>query len=222
MKALFLILFLMDAALHLMACLPLPRPRWALVRVTKALLIPLLIGCYCFYAGVPSPLIVLALCFGFLGDMLLLFPGKLGFFAAGLCAFAAGHVCYTAYFLGHLGGRPPLALVAIALLVYAGLILLSIYLQARYFPAALAIPCCAYMALISLMSLSALLFAVTNGGAAPVFVCVGSVLFMVSDSILSDETFHRARPLGSFAVMSTYILAQACIAFGCALYGGGI
>jgi len=208
MKALFLTLFIIDAALHLAACLPLPRQRHTLRCVTKVLLIPLLAGCYWFFAAAPSRVILFALACGWLGDVLLIFSGKTAFFAAGLAAFAAGHILYIVYFLGHLGVRPSLLLCAIAVLVYTGLIVLSIYMQAQYFPPVLAVPCCGYAALISLMSLSALLFAASNAGAAPVFVCIGSVLFMLSDSVLSFVTFRKSFALGNFSVMITYILAQ--------------
>lgn len=220
MKILLLILFIADVLVHLYACLP--PMRQTLRRVTKLLLMPLLAGCYAYWTGSFSVLIVVALLFGFIGDAFLMFPKKENFFLFGLCAFAAGHVCYVITLLSRINGRPQMWIVALAVAAYAVTIVLMLRYLLPSLPDQLVIPCCAYMVLICFMSLSALVYALSNAGVAPIVAFAGSLLFLLSDAILSTVTFKRDLAFGTFAVQSTYIAAQSMLAFGLAAYIGGL
>lgn len=218
MKILFLILLIADALTHLFFCLPPAQSK--LRKVTKLLLMPLLAVCYTYFAADFTPLVPVALLFGFIGDALLLYPDREKFFFAGLSAFGIGHVLYIIVFLGRIGVRPPLWIVAVAIVLYA----LGIVLMLRYLLPSLSeflvIPCCVYMVLLSFMSLSAFVFALGSAGAAPTVVFIGSLLFLVSDGVLAVATFQRKMAYAPLLIMSTYIAAQSMIAFGLAAFTG--
>ncbi len=218
MRYVFLVLFGILAAAHLFSCVP--PVHYALRKYTKPLLLPLLIGCYVTASAAPSLLVVLALALGCAGDVFLLFPERPLFFKLGMASFAIGHVLYIATFLTHLGGKPPFWLLAAAVAAYAAAIAVVLSLLMPALPADMRVYLCVYIGLISLMSLSALLLAVTRAGVAPKFVFAGSLLFVVSDTILSNVTFKKSYLWAYFFVMLPYVAAQGCIALGLAGMGG--
>lgn len=218
MRYVFFVLFGILAAAHLFFCVP--PVRHTLRKYTKPLLVPLLIGCYVTASAAPSLLVVLALAFGCAGDVLLLFPERPLFLKLGGAAFAAGHILYVVTFLSHLGGKPPFWLLAAAVAAYAAVIAVVLSILMPALPADMRVYSCIYTGLISLMSLSALLLAVTRAGVAPKFVFAGSLLFIVSDTLLSNVTFKKRFPWAYFSVILPYIAAQSCIALGLAGMGG--
>lgn len=218
MRYVFFVLFGGLAVAHLFFCVP--PVRQPLRKYTKPLLTPLLIGCYVTASLAPSLLVVLALAFGCAGDVLLLFPERPLLFKLGMASFAVGHILYIVTFLSHLGGKPPFWLLAAAVAAYAVAIAVVLSLLAPALPADMRIFTCAYIGLISLMSLTALLLAITRAGVAPKFVFAGSLFFLVSDTILSNVTFKKSYPWAYFFVMLPYVAAQGCIALGLAGMGG--
>jgi uncharacterized membrane protein YhhN len=143
------------------------------------------------------------------GDVLLMLPRDL--FLPGLAAFLAGHVLFIVGLLQPPsgGGAPPFAFsstgltVAVVVVVAieavpAGLLLRSLVASGRR---TLIGPVCVYMAAIVTMVVLA-----TNVGILA--AAVGSVLFLVSDTLLAWNRFVRPIPQGSLAVHVTYHLAQ--------------
>ena len=113
----WLMLFLVDLSLNLFVA--------SHRALTKCLLLPLLTAYYVAASGQPAPLVLLALAASWLGDCLLEVKGKPFSFAAGLLAFLAAHILYTAVFLleARLPDRPGL-LIPLLLLPYIVYILL--------------------------------------------------------------------------------------------------
>lgn len=218
MRYVFFVLFGILTVVHLFSCVP--PVRHTLRKYTKPLLMPLLIGCYVAASLAPSLLVVLALALGCAGDILLLFSERPLFFKLGMTSFSVGHILYVVTFLSHLGGKPPFWLLAVAVAAYAAAIAVVLSLLTPTLPADMRVYLCVYIGLISLMSLSALLLAVTRAGVAPKFVFAGSLFFLVSDMILSDVTFKKSFPWAYFFVMLPYVAAQGCIALGLAGMGG--
>lgn len=217
MRYFIYILFGVAVALHLFACFPPVKQN--LRKFTKCLLMPLLALSYALTAPSPSMLVVGALLLGWVGDVFLIFPKKPVCFSSGLAAFAAGHVMYIIYILTHLSGRPPVWIIMLAVCLYAGAILLLMSRLISYLPQRMLVPSAVYMVLIAFMSLSTLLFALTQTGIAATLVFIGSLMFLISDTVLSFVTFKQEFSWHYLCVMSTYIAAQTFIAFGLATSG---
>jgi uncharacterized membrane protein YhhN len=157
-----------------------------------------------------------------LGDLLLSRDGD-GAFAAGVAAFAAGHVAYILLFLG-LPGSTPVRLVQVpaawGVLVILGLgVSMARLLAPR--AGALRLPVLIYIPIILGMGLAALTLPF-NGPFA--WVQSAALAFILSDLILAVEKFllpagHRTRRVNSFLIWGLYWGAQA--GFFLALNGGG-
>lgn len=75
-----------------------------------------------------------------------------------------------------------------------------------------------YSLLIISDSFFALRSLITVFSVPTLIVFIGSLLFIFSDYTLSMQYFKKVTKIGNFSVMFTYILAQACLAFGFALF----
>lgn len=132
--------------------------------------------------------------------------GTLIWFVVGLTAFLIGHLFYTAGFLGHWRYSLPrlISIVPIAAYsVWMGIPLVS-SLKSNG-EQALMIPVIAYIAVISFM----LWTAIMTGNR---YAMVGSLLFVISDSILSWNMFVADIRYSNVWIMTTYYAAQFLIA----------
>ena len=216
-----LFLFGVAAAAQIVSCIPPMRVR--LRYATKLVLMPLL-ALWFLFATDPTPrLIFWGLLCGFFGDLLLLAANRKSFlFVLGSTCFAVGHGLYAAYFLCHLVGAPGVFLIVAAALCYGAYVFFFMRLLRPGMKQPLFACATAYMCVISMMSLSALLFAATNGSVWHWVIFGASLLFLFSDSCLSYDRFYRKIHFRYIIVMATYILAQAGIAFGVFMTLGGI
>jgi uncharacterized membrane protein YhhN len=209
---LFLILFGVAAAIQLLASLM----GWTLSDdVSKCFLIPALWGYYVVSGG-RSTTFSIALFFCWLGDVFLIFEGKL-FFLAGLSAFLTGHLLYVLAYRQHMYEDQSGALlvpqkIRFSLpIVLAGTGLFVVLLPAL---GGLTIPVLFYSLVITLMTMTALFrYGVTNSSSFWL-VFGGAVLFMISDSVLAFNMFVSPVPLAGFWIMLTYITAQVLIVEG--------
>ncbi len=183
-------------------------------RFVKTLLMPVLTAFYLLAArqfGRPVfPLAVLALVFGWAGDVLLLGKGD-GFFLSGLVSFLLGHVFYGILFVTQItGGKVfwPVWLVIAAYLAYAACVYRYLI---PHVGRPMRIPVTAYLVIILLMNMTALLRAGSVSLTSSVLVSAGAFLFMISDSILSFKIFCGKKGRG---VMETYTAAQLLIVCG--------
>lgn len=213
-------LYLIDVTLCLVAI----RQRFLLVsRATKPLLMPLL--CCVYLALLPQSLmtfrqqvlLVLALGFHTLGDVLLLLPRNktLKYFYAGMLDFFVGHIMYALWFataaVGHDIWCAILILVASIILQYL------LYRQLmdghkKYISKFLPYSCG--------LSLVAISIASTLGNGSPGYATLvsmaGILLFCFSDYCILRRVIRK--PLyGQMVVMSTYIVAQSLIVLGALL-----
>jgi uncharacterized membrane protein YhhN len=78
------------------------------------------------------------------------------------------------------------------------------------------IPVIVYETVIMLMSLTALQLLAGEKSAVSAVIFAGSVLFLVSDSLLARFIFSVKPAWGDFVVMACYIAAQAAIVMGLA------
>jgi len=158
------------------------------------------------WLGAPSRtgrLVVGALCFGLLGDMLLELSSET--FLFGLVSFLAGHIVYIVAFSR---SAPSLRLgLAIPWALFTG----AIYLVLGSQLGAMAVPVVAYMGAISAMAWRASAYAAERGGWALLAV-LGAALFLFSDTLIAVDRFgspiEGVRP----AIILTYWLGQAGLA----------
>ena len=167
--------------------------------VTKPLLMILLAAyVYADHLNLKSQSILLfTLLFAWLGDVFLLVPGNNPlFFQLGLASFLMMQIAYIRQFIG-LGALTwswflvPVLLYVIGFLTYLYPVL----------PPALVGPVVVYALALGSMLYFAFQLRVSA-------LTLGAVLFVLSDSLLAFAKFKFEYPWNSFAVMSTYILAQ--------------
>lgn len=145
-------------------------------------------------------LLITGLIFCMLGDYLL------QWFVIGLSAFLIGHLFYISSFVHRFTFTRPRFLTMIIFLVYGGLMgfKLTEALQ-RNGETALIIPVIFYIIVIITMSWTAIMTGNT-------LAIVGSILFLISDSILAWNKFVADIDYSSVLIMSTYYAAQLCLA----------
>ena len=206
-----LVLFLLAALVHLWASAV---QRVPLRRATKPLLMPLLLGFYLLSAPAPRPLAAAALLCGFVGDVALVMPGAEEkrerphpLLLVGLGAFLLGHLCYIALFLRGLAAPPPVWESLLAAALAAGLFVL-IFLNLRPHMGALMGVGTAYLAVLLVMALFAGLSGLAAG--SPLRP-LGGACFVLSDYILARSILLGERRYTHFAVMLTYLAAQAML-----------
>lgn len=186
--------------------------------IFKTLLLPSLMGLYLLAAERPSIWILLALGFGWLGDVFLLGRYHANFIG-GIIAFAFGHICYI---VGMLSTRPGVHLIAALSVAWIALWLIGVRrFLIPYAPKKLKLPGLCYAALLAGTCGTALYLACLSGFTAAYMLCFfGGLLFMVSDALLAYDKFGKKTRLGGFFVMATYIMAQTALTAGFILHGG--
>ncbi|HEX5085610.1 MAG TPA: lysoplasmalogenase [Blastocatellia bacterium] len=162
-----------------------------------------------FRAPAPSSMILgTALAFSSLGDALLDL-GSNRFFIWGLLSFLVAHLIYILLFVRNRvrSLKPKGWQSALVAAVLINSILLSQWLAPNL--GALLWPVMFYVCVITVMVVSAIL-----AGFSRPWICIGAILFLISDSILAVNKFKSPVPMGGYLVWATYYLAQYGIAIG--------
>lgn len=226
MRVALIALFAALSLVHLYACYFKLRRLRAL---TKPGLLLLLAAFYLAFAPTFKPNVFLALLFGMAGDILLISDGRQMRFIIGALCFSIGHVLYG-YTLfcttGAFAASPGLWLPLVLALPYAAAIALiarrlSPYVRERHLRKLMPF----YLGLVGAVNIGAwlTLFAALRAEAMPQafaasLLVLGSLLFLVSDTVLSCSMFMRKPSHANFYVMLTYISAQALLTTGFMLY----
>lgn len=145
--------------------------------------------------------ILIGLFFCMLGD------GLLSMFVIGLSAFLIGHVFYTASFLNRWRFSKTRFAIIIPLTIY-GIFMGRELVQALISDGkeGLILPVIIYLIVISFMAFSAMM-------TGHPWVILGSLLFVVSDSILSWNMFISDVAYSGPLIMTTYYSAQFLLAY---------
>lgn len=174
----------------------------------KPLLIPLLISIVSISDKFKTKKILLfALFFSWIGDVLLLFADNHSlFFISGLVAFLIAHLIYIFLFLKQTkinSTKIYLRFIPIVIIYLLGIlyVLWSSLNEMK-------IPVVLYALVISTMLLVSTKAFYEWKKPANILVLIGAVLFVFSDSILAINKFYTTIPLSSFLIMSTYLGAQ--------------
>jgi uncharacterized membrane protein YhhN len=154
--------------------------------------------------------IVIGLLLSLAGDIALLWPRE--GFVPGLVAFLLAHLAYIRAFCvpARFAAKPWLFALYGAV---AALLLCQLW---HGVPAALQVPVVAYvLCLASMAAQAAVWWRVADGSGTQTWArraAIGGLLFMLSDTLLAFNKFDGPLPLASLWILTTYWLAQWCIA----------
>ena len=183
----------------------------------KPALIPLLgFGVY-FHRKFPSRKILLtALLFSWIGDVILLFADIAEiYFILGLVSFLIAHIAYCILFNKQIIGEIQINKILFGI----GSLLIAFYLTAMILVLMpnlgdLKIPVIVYAAVISTMLLFAFNGYLIWKKPGALYIFLGAAAFVASDSILAFDKFHAPIEKSSFFIMLTYLVAQYLIVVG--------
>ena len=183
-------------------------------KLLKPLLMPALLIGYLAMARPIQPLMVAGILLGWVGDVALMHENDKAFIV-GLGGFLLGHLMYGICFIVNLGGTFNMwTLMYVPFAACAGVMLF------RHLKSGLGqmkIPALMYDVTIFLMSTCAFALLLTCPSSGSLLIWLGSLFFIVSDSILAQGIFLKPTRRQHFNVMSTYTCAQFLIALGASL-----
>jgi len=208
-------LYAIDIAVHLTA---IAQKKERLRCITKVALMPLAALTFAFAwfsvseAALPW-LVVAGLLMGCAGDTLLLNHHHKAGLPLGLASFSVGHVLYIIQ-IWHLWAPPTWWIFVLLALAYGACVAWMYTKLFPYLPGAFRAAALVYMLLICTLSLSAAAFAIRSFSLGTALLLLGTLLFMLSDGILSFEVFRSETRGSHLKVMVPYIAAQTLIAAG--------
>lgn len=219
---LFLVLFLLDAVLHLVG-------EWMILHdspigmrmryFTKPFLMPLL-GCYYIFTQLPDLVniwIILGILGGLGGDVGLMLPdprGKKTGFKLGLISFLLGHVFYIIAFIQAAGNFQGYlwwtSFFTIPYIVHG----IIVYPKLTKHTGPLTIPVTIYIFVIVIMGISTgLLWGIKNPTGI-LIAMIGAWFFIISDTINAYNKFVHEIHNERLFTMSTYLLGQFLLILG--------
>lgn len=212
MKYVFLAAFLAVSAVHLYASYIADKKLRA---KTKPFILLFLLGWYCCSAPEPSVLIILALVFSWLGDVLLIPDGRAWFTAGGI-SFMASHAFFVAAYSKNVDfSVVPGWVIVLAALVYCTVTVFVFKGLKPYLPKFLFYPMFFYLLINGTMNCFALFQLISKPCLASAVTFFGATQFFVSDSTLFYVRFKKDGRLKThFIVMLTYIIAEFLIVLG--------
>ena len=212
MKYVFLLIFLISTAVHLVASL---KKDTRMRNISKPFILLALLGFYCCAASSVSPFIVLALIFSWIGDVLLI-PKGVKWFTAGGIAFMISHAFFVAgYWKDVVFERIPPALI-LFLAVFFIVVVAWLFSKLKpHLPKALFYPMFLYLLINGTMNCFAIFRAVSMATLPAIVTMIGAALFFVSDSSLFFVRFKKDSRLKThFLVMLTYSIGEFLIVLG--------
>lgn len=179
--------------------------------ITKLLLTSVLLLIYLTGSKELQIPVILALVFCFLGDLLLSFPKH---FIPGLSAFLVGHIFYAVKFLSDIetGIKLSLWILLFAIVYIAYGFILNSKLSIPDIKKRIAVY--VYTAIILIASFLSILRINSVSGYSFWIVLIGTLLFILSDSILAYNLFKKRSSYGSVWLMAAYGAAQLLIVLG--------
>jgi uncharacterized membrane protein YhhN len=183
----------------------------------KPLLLPILLVAVAVSESFPTKKILLtALTFSWIGDIILLFSdkGEL-YFIFGLVAFLISHLVYIVLFSKQQitrtnDNKAVFGIGILAILAY------FVFMVSTLFPklGPLKIPVIVYAIVITTMLFFAFKGSLKWVIPANNYILIGAIVFVSSDSILAFNKFYAPIAHASFFIMGTYCLAQYLIVAG--------
>jgi len=176
-----------------------------LVYIFKPLIIFSLLFLYVFSLPKRNKWYVIALELSFIGDVLLMFTGKL-FFISGLVSFLLAHILFIKIVLSRIK-KVNFSKLIISVTPFLGAFILLIFtlkddLHEMLWPVII------YGLTISTFGVISLLDYMNTKSKESMFMFFGAITFMISDSILAINKFYNPAHILEVIVMTTYVFAQ--------------
>jgi len=172
--------------------------------LTKPLLMPILM-LLAFQLKIKDKALYFELFFSLLGDVFLMFSGE-KFFMMGLGSFLLAHVFYILLFKTEFKFQP-LKTLPFVIITSAYFLIIKPGIDQN-----LILPVLAYCVVITLMGIFAS-NRITNR-TSYITILIGSILFVISDSLIAFNKFYAPLPMSTLWIMSTYGIAQYLIVTG--------
>ncbi|MBR0374561.1 MAG: lysoplasmalogenase [Mogibacterium sp.] len=212
MKTIVLILFFIATGIHLYASWNKDKP---LRNKSKPFILLLLLAYYCLSAEQIAWMVVLALLFSWIGDVLLIPPGVKWFTAGGI-SFMVSHF----FFILSYAALTDFSKVNGALTVILPvLFIIATFITFKYLrpflPKGLFYPMLLYLLINGGMNCFAWFRSMSTAGVAAILTAIGALLFYVSDTSLFFVRFNKNSRLKThFLVMLTYSIGEFLIVQG--------
>lgn len=163
-------------------------------------------------------LIQAGLFFSLVGDVALMFQHVDQFnFLIGLGAFMVAQLCYAMAFMHNIVEVGPARGALISILISVVIIAYGYFFASGLLPNVddgIGVPVGIYTVAISFMGVSAAFRLGRTFLRSFLLVMFGAVFFILSDSLLATNRFHRTLDHADWSVMLTYAIAQVLIASG--------
>ncbi|MDD7913111.1 lysoplasmalogenase [Polaribacter ponticola] len=195
--------FLVIASLHIVGILF----NLKLAFISKPFIITSLVVVYLLSVKKANFWFVSALFFSFWGDVLLLFKEQ--FFVFGLASFLLAHVLYIKITIAFFK-KISLQKIAIACLPFAVFLFLFLNLIKENL-GEFKIPVIVYGVVISVFGVVSLLNYMHQKRTANTWLLLGTILFILSDSLIAINKFYSPKEYYQLCIMLTYIVAQYLI-----------
>lgn len=156
-------------------------------------------------------MVLMALVFSLLGDVFLMFVDQSpNYFMLGLISFFLAHLFYCWVFFNHRNPNTNPTGLIIVLTIFA----LGLFYLLKENLGDLLLPVIFYIIIILIMVITAFLRQSKVSQKSFIYVFLGAILFVISDSILALNKFYMPLKLSSLSIMLTYGLAQFFIVIG--------
>ncbi len=212
MKHISLIIFLVSTSIHLFASAKQDKP---LRNKTKPFILLSLLGYYCFSVEKIRLVIVLALIFSWIGDILLIPPGNKWFTYGGI-SFMISHFFFMLSYVKDIAFTQIHPLIIVILASFFSVMVVIIFSRLKaYLPKALFYPMALYLLINGTMNCFAIFRYLCNKDTACLITMIGAILFFMSDTSLFFVRFKKDSRLKThFLVMLTYSIGEFLIVLG--------
>lgn len=179
-----------------------------LIYIFKPLIISSLIFLYTFSSPKRLKWYIIALEFSFFGDIFLLFTGNM-FFMLGLSAFLLAHISYI-IMVSRTLKKTPFNDIFLSFSIFFGFLLGLLFILKGHL-GAMKIPVVIYGLVLSSFGAVSFINNLQQKNQASLVLLVGTLLFILSDSLLAINKFYKPLDILNVFVMLTYIAAQFVI-----------
>ena len=212
MKYAMLIVFIITTSIHLYASL---KQNKLLRDKTKPFILLSLLGFYVYSVDEINILVVLALVFSWIGDMLLI-PRGVKWFSCGGVSFMIAHLFFIAAYSKNIVFENINIAYVVTLSLFFIVTVSIIFKNLKpHLPKVLFYPMYLYLLINGAMNCFAVFRFLSNIELASIIIVIGAFLFFVSDSSLFFVRFKKNCKLKThFLVMLTYSIGEFLIVLG--------
>lgn len=214
MKYIFLSLFIVSTVLHLIASL---KNNKKFRNITKPFILSSLAGFYFFGVEVEqmSWIVIVAILFSLLGDILLI-PNGTKWFAIGGVAFMISHAFYVAAYasITNFANIHPILIILFGVLFVLAVAIIFTKLK-PHLPKSLFWPMFFYLLVNGTMNCFAIYRLLALPNISSIITALGALLFFISDTSLFFVRFNKnSKQKSHFLVMLTYSIGEFLIILG--------